>query len=748
MKFSSYLAVAILVGVLAAAGIAFAAESTATSDDHETMTGPRRVSAHPDLLERLGRKQVARLQAKAENPTMLQDIRRGMPDKSTAGAAITGTGTSLAILWDFTDHPANQAGHPNAAYGNMMFSTGTYPTGSMNDYYLEVSHGVFGVNGTISGWTTDTNTYASYANPDLSQDANTAKVMLTNAIAALDATIDFSQFDNDGPDGIPNSGDDDGNVDSIFFVHAGPGEEQSGNAQDIWSHAWGFWPALATNDGVNVFRYSVEPEEFTDGSMITVGVFAHEYGHVLGLPDLYDTDYSSQGIGQWGLMSGGSWTRRDGGPAGSSPTQMTAWSKIQLGWVVPMLVVANAPGMLVQPAESTSMAVKICPYGNPAATEYFLVENRRRLGFDEGLTRRQQYYGLPDPEGLIIYHVDDNQSNNADDAHRLVDVVDASPWFTSPDVWHENLDAPTANYDKVSGYNPGDNGDLWPGFSTALPDESDWLPPRDRVTFSDNTIPGAGTYECAESLVAIDNIQMAGADVTFDVYVGLDAELGPVATNPVWDFEVDADGWQYCNSKVHHDFTQSQSCAGTGGLWFGQTGWAHCGGNGYGNNWNDFKLRLRLYRGAPGRPARYPLDPDRDFHRHQRLRDPELSHPRPGVDRSRRQRHRGPGHPAPPAERCRLLPGGRQLLWPRLVGGRLRGHAGVPRGCGPARPGQRDEAGGPVAQPVQPGDHPQVPPARGCTRCEPRGLRSAWPPGARVDRRDGGGLARGRVGRP
>jgi len=617
MKFSSYLAVAILVGVLAAAGIAFAAESTATSDDHETMTGPRRVSAHPDLLERLGRKQVARLQAKAENPTMLQDIRRGMPDKSTAGAAITGTGTSLAILWDFTDHPANQAGHPNAAYGNMMFSTGTYPTGSMNDYYLEVSHGVFGVNGTISGWTTDTNTYASYANPDLSQDANTAKVMLTNAIAALDATIDFSQFDNDGPDGIPNSGDDDGNVDSIFFVHAGPGEEQSGNAQDIWSHAWGFWPALATNDGVNVFRYSVEPEEFTDGSMITVGVFAHEYGHVLGLPDLYDTDYSSQGIGQWGLMSGGSWTRRDGGPAGSSPTQMTAWSKIQLGWVVPMLVVANAPGMLVQPAESTSMAVKICPYGNPAATEYFLVENRRRLGFDEGLTRRQQYYGLPDPEGLIIYHVDDNQSNNADDAHRLVDVVDASPWFTSPDVWHENLDAPTANYDKVSGYNPGDNGDLWPGFSTALPDESDWLPPRDRVTFSDNTIPGAGTYECAESLVAIDNIQMAGADVTFDVYVGLDAELGPVATNPVWDFEVDADGWQYCNSKVHHDFTQSQSCAGTGGLWFGQTGWAHCGGNGYGNNWNDFTW-VTVGVGIAGSPSieithHYSLEVNYDY---------------------------------------------------------------------------------------------------------------------------------------
>ena len=314
---------------------------------------PCPVPAHPDLLQRLGRKEVARLHQKVYTPNMTADMRVERADKA---AAVTGTGTCLVIVWEFSDHPADQVNHPASAYDDMMFSTGTLPTGSMNDYYREVSHGQYGVVGQVIGWTTAASTYASYANGDGSQDAYTARAMITDAIAQLDPSVDFSQFDSDGPDGIPDSGDDDGLVDALFFVHAGPGQEQSGDTNDIWSHAWAFGGGLATNDGVSFYRYSVEPEEFTDGNMITVGVFAHEYGHVLGLPDLYDTDYSSQGIGEWGLMSGGSWTRRDGGAPGSSPTQMTAWCKVQLGWVTPVEITMNQAGLTVPPAETNAVA--------------------------------------------------------------------------------------------------------------------------------------------------------------------------------------------------------------------------------------------------------------------------------------------------------------------------------------------------------------------------------------------------------
>ncbi|MFO7608464.1 MAG: M6 family metalloprotease domain-containing protein [Candidatus Krumholzibacteriia bacterium] len=577
---------------------------------------PEPMPAHPDLLQRLGPKEVARLYGKVHTPQMTADLRL---ESTAKAAALTGTGTCLVILWEFTDHPADQVNHPSSAYQDMMFSAGTFPTGSMNDYYLEVSHGAFGVAGQIVGWTTAANTYASYANGDGSQDPYTAREMIRDAVAQLDPYVDFAQFDNDGPDGIPDSGDDDGLVDALFFVHAGPGQEQSGNTNDIWSHAWAISGGLATNDGVMVYRYSVEPEEFTDGSMITVGVFAHEYGHVLGLPDLYDTDYSSQGIGEWGLMSGGSWTRRDGGAPGSSPTHLTAWSKAQLGWVTPVEITVGQTGLVVPPAETNAVAYKFFKDGFAGGDEYFLVENRRRLGFDEGLLRRQQTYGFADPEGLIIYHVDEAASGNSNDQHRLVDVVDASPWFDGLGGWWENLDAPQANYAKVSGFNRGDNGDLWPGFTAFTADSTQWVEPRDRTAFSDATVPGAGDYECNPSGLSLTNIALVGTDVVLDVAFAPAGAGAPahVATAGVWDFETGVDQWQFCNSYAHWDQSQAGSCAGAGGLWFGTTGWSNCGGVGYGNNWNDFAwITVGVPTAATSQVElthRYELEPGYDY---------------------------------------------------------------------------------------------------------------------------------------
>ncbi len=216
--------------------------------------GFHQVPAHPDLIRELGREEVARLHKAYAPRRMASDMQLDFQSRSSR---VTGTGTSLVILWEFVDHAADQVNHPTSAYDDMMFSVETFPTGSMNDYYQEVSHGAFGVQGLVSGWTMAADTYASYENDDGSQDATTCKLMIEDAIAQLDAVIDFSQFDNDGPDGIPNSGDDDGDVDSIFFVHSGPGQEQSGDENDIWSHAWSFWNGLSTNDGVQINRYSV-----------------------------------------------------------------------------------------------------------------------------------------------------------------------------------------------------------------------------------------------------------------------------------------------------------------------------------------------------------------------------------------------------------------------------------------------------------------------------------------------------------
>ncbi len=89
-----------------------------------------------------------------------------------------------------------------------------------------------------------------------------------DAVAAADPLVDFSQFDNDGPDGIPDSGDDDGVVDALFVVHAEPGRETTGSDNDIHSQAWSMANPL-TVDGVTAGGYSMEPE---DGQR---GVFGH-----------------------------------------------------------------------------------------------------------------------------------------------------------------------------------------------------------------------------------------------------------------------------------------------------------------------------------------------------------------------------------------------------------------------------------------------------------------------------------------
>ncbi len=566
------------------------------------------VSAHPDLIRDLGRAEVARLQQEQMPSRMALDMQK---DFTVRSARVSGVGTCLVILFQFQDHPADEVNHPATAYESLLFSVDEFPTGSMNDYYREVSHGAYSVTGTVSDWLMAQNSYASYANPDGSQDPNTAREMIIDAVAQLDPILDYSLFDNDGPDGIPNSGDDDGYVDALFFLHAGPGQEQSGDPSDIWSHAWSFWNGLQTNDGVQIRRYSVEPEMFADGSLMTMGVFAHEYGHVLGLPDLYDTDYSSVGIGQWGLMSGGSWTHRAGEAPGSSPSHMTAWSKMKLGWVAPVEVQADMPQTSIPPAETHPVAYRIFREGEAGGDEYFLVENRRRIGFDEGLLQRQIAFGLPDPAGLIIYHVDDSLTANSNDMHRLVDVVDASPWRLADGNWRENLDG-VPDYSRLrylDGFNPGDNGDLWPGFSAFNADSTDWVGPRDRDTFSDTTIPSAWDWECENTGVVIGNISDDGVNVTADL---LNSGSVPRAANAVtadatWDFEEDAGSMLFCHSFAHVDFTHGDGCTGDGGLWFGRDVWA-CPG--YGNGWNDFAWITVAVQtsGAPALGLRHKYD--------------------------------------------------------------------------------------------------------------------------------------------
>lgn len=234
------------------------------------------------------------------------------------------------------------APYPAADLQQELFD-GPWPTGTMTELYAEMSNGNLNLTGTVYDWVplSQNDTYYEGGCNGLCSSAKTGQFIL-ETLTAVDPSIDFGQYDNDGPDGVPNSGDDDGFVDFVSFIHPETGGECI--TSNIWSHRWVVqaWPefsgAWQTNDNragggkILIQDYVMQPALGCGGSMIEIGVLCHEFGHAFGLPDLYDEDGGGYGIGRHGLMGSGNWNTP------SNPAHMSAWSKMELGWVLPIEV--------------------------------------------------------------------------------------------------------------------------------------------------------------------------------------------------------------------------------------------------------------------------------------------------------------------------------------------------------------------------------------------------------------------------
>jgi immune inhibitor A len=288
---------------------------------------------------------------------------------------LQGTEYLTAILIDFTDVQHGSIPEPDRSvdnstywsadvspshYYDMLFAPGgaTYGLPSMRDLYLELSSGRFTWDGQVSNWVKvnapesqfGANARRSGAGGD---DANgpayrvvdyTLKALATSGnYGGLDL-IRADQVDRYDCDGDGIFTEPDGYIDHLAIVHAGQGEEEGGGAQGpnaIWSHRW--YANLNSTSGPEGCKlggynlpgtglwagdYTIEPE---NGG---VGVFAHEFGHDLGLPDLYDTtNLSENGTGFWTLMSSGSWASDSPYAIGDNPVHMGAWEKLALGWL-------------------------------------------------------------------------------------------------------------------------------------------------------------------------------------------------------------------------------------------------------------------------------------------------------------------------------------------------------------------------------------------------------------------------------
>lgn len=281
-----------------------------------------------------------------------------------------GDGAIWTVLGEFADFTHNQLAEPDRAVDNstiwepdfsrdyfykLLFSDET-GVNSMRNYYKEQSSNRYTVYGDVTDWVKVPNGAVYYND---APDSNVWRFLedTTNGwydkqITAGKTTEEINEYlqqydvrDRYDYDGDGNFDEPDGYIDTFQSVHAGEGEEAGGGAlgdEAIWSHSWYAYSNLIGSEGPDfnklggiqignsdywVGKYTIQPE---NGG---VGVFTHEFGHDLGLPDLYDTAGGENGTGFWTLMSSGSWMSDGTTDIGSKPSHMGAWEKLQFGWL-------------------------------------------------------------------------------------------------------------------------------------------------------------------------------------------------------------------------------------------------------------------------------------------------------------------------------------------------------------------------------------------------------------------------------
>jgi len=345
-------------------------------------------------------------------------FRRGV----LARTASVGAVRIPVVLALFNDSPTEP--HITRDEVDASLFSGPSERGTITEAYGDMSLGALDVAGDVYGWVRSELTMAEVVGTDrgFGPDARIGEY-LVGALDSTDAAVDFTQYDNDGPDGVANSGDDDGFVDVITFEYLEVSASCGGPA--IWPHRSSIQgrtgePYLTDDIGVGGDTIRVQ-DYITQGASDCAGtgvqdaaVITHEFGHALGLPDWYHWIDASIGpfgrrwvMGCWALMAAGSWgcgpvtETRD--PFG--PTQMLAYSKERLGWLdfTELGEVWNEE-IVLETVQTSGDALRI--QLDAAGDEFLIAEYRGLIGFDRDLPGA----------GVLLYKQDNNASLRPDPA--------------------------------------------------------------------------------------------------------------------------------------------------------------------------------------------------------------------------------------------------------------------------------------------------------------------------------------------
>lgn len=373
--------------------------------------------------------------------------------------------------------------------------------GCAADYFRAQSQGLFDPSFDVYGPVRASKSATYYGQNDGNGDDMYAHELAIEICRALDGQIDFSRYDLD----------EDGQIDNLYFFYAGYGENFAGNkAAWIWPHAdhidsYDIPASERTFDGkvLNSYGCCAELYGSTGTDITAIGTFCHEFGHILGLPDTYDVNYSDDGStyhpDQWDVMASGSYlplTRN----SGAVPAGYSALERWLLGWAEPIDISA-AQSVELQALQSTGMSVRV---STADPDEFFLIENRQQSGYDRYLPSH----------GMLAWHIDRRPS-----AYISVTLGGENKTISCSDAWSLDYNAincnpthPCLEIEKASGNDGSKTSQDTPFPGRQL-----------RTSFTDATSPSMRSWSGAPTGKPITNITERSGVIAFDFMGGGEA---------------------------------------------------------------------------------------------------------------------------------------------------------------------------------------------------------------------------------
>ena len=346
----------------------------------------------------------ATIKARRQASRMLQS----RPNKAVGSVNLAPRG--LVILVNFNNSKFANANNQAAMNELMNSDNYTYngATGSVRQFFSDQSDGQYTPDFDVIGPVTLSENVAHYGSNDASGNDVLPGDMVVEACSIANASygVDFTQYDNDG----------DGEVDFVYLIYAGKGEADGGADNTIWPHNWDLESAYYYDnctynknerrfDGKYINNYACSGELSGAGARTGIGTIAHEFGHVIGLPDLYDIDYGQNSEdeatpGAWHIMDGGSYNND-----GKTPPNYTIYDKYFLGWKTPTNPGATAQTLTLQAAGTDGYNAYQITSGNSLlaatnTTTAYYIENRQQSGWDAYLPGH----------GLVIWKIMYSQS--------------------------------------------------------------------------------------------------------------------------------------------------------------------------------------------------------------------------------------------------------------------------------------------------------------------------------------------------